>query len=150
MLRGLAYLLAGTEVRRFPDGVLPDLPVAIGVPPVYVWSLTIAAVSALVLGGFLRFSRLGVALRATADDQQATLADFGLLVLPVAILGGLDSLSGAIVGGLVMGVLQNVASSYLDPCVGGGLKIVFPYVALVGILLLKPSGLFGRVQIERV
>jgi branched-chain amino acid transport system permease protein len=73
-----------------------------------------------------------------------------LLVFPVAILGGLDSILGAIVGGLLIGVLQNGASAYLDPCVGGGLKDVFPFVILLLILLVKPYGLFGRVRIERV
>jgi branched-chain amino acid transport system permease protein len=79
-----------------------------------------------------------------------SLADFGLLVFPVVILGGLDSIPGAIVGGLLIGTLQNVASGYLDPSVGGGLKNVFPFFVLVAILLLKPYGLFGRVRIERV
>ena len=79
-----------------------------------------------------------------------TLAEFGLLVFPVVILGGLDSIPGAIVGGLLIGALQNVAPGYLDPCVGGGLKNVFPFFVLVAILLIKPHGLFGRVRIERV
>jgi branched-chain amino acid transport system permease protein len=79
-----------------------------------------------------------------------TLADIGLQVFPVVILGGLDSIPGAIVGGLVIGVLQNLASGYLDPCVGGGLKNVFPFFVLVAILMLKPYGLFGRERIERV
>ncbi len=56
----------------------------------------------------------------------------------------------AIVGGLVIGALQNLASGYLDPCVGGGLKNVFPFFVLVAILMLKPYGLFGRERIERV
>jgi branched-chain amino acid transport system permease protein len=68
----------------------------------------------------------------------------------VVILGGLDSIPGAIVGGLPIGTLQNLASGYLDPCVGGGLKSVFPFFVLVAIQLLKPYGLFGRVRIERV
>ena len=79
-----------------------------------------------------------------------TLADIGLQVFPVVILGGLDSIPGAIIGGLVIGVLQNLASGYLDPCVGGGLKNVFPFFILVAILMLKPYGLFGRERIERV
>jgi branched-chain amino acid transport system permease protein len=79
-----------------------------------------------------------------------TLADIGLQVFPVVILGGLDSIPGAIVGGLLIGVLQNLASGYLDPCVGGGLKNVFPFFVLVAILMLKPYGLFGRERIERV
>jgi branched-chain amino acid transport system permease protein len=191
MLRGLVFAGAGTEIRRFPEDFLPSAPIQLGsivVPQMYTWSFLIAAAAVMVLGAFFRFSRQGIALRATADDQQAamsvgiriswafasswalsasvaaaagillgsltgvnfTLADVGLLVFPVAILGGLDSIPGAIVGGLLIGVLQNSASAYLDPCVGGGLKDVFPFVVLLGILLLKPYGLFGRVRIERV
>jgi branched-chain amino acid transport system permease protein len=186
VLRGLAYLLAGTEVRRFADDILPQMP--LGVAPAHVWSLAIAAAAVLALTLFFRFSRQGIALRAAANDQQAamsmgirissvfalswglsagmaaiagvllanltgvnfTMADLGLLAFPVVILGGLDSIAGAIVGGLVLGLLQNVAAGYLDPCVGGGLKTAFPFLALVAILMIKPHGLFGRAQIERV
>jgi branched-chain amino acid transport system permease protein len=191
MLRGLLFILAGTEVRRFPDDLLPTLPLQVGpvqVSPIYLWALLIATVAVILLGTFFRYSRQGIALRATADDQQAamsmgiriswafavswalsagvaaaggillgtltgvnfTLATVGLQVFPVVILGGLDSIPGAVVGGLLMGVLQNVASGYLDPCVGGGLKDVFPFFVLLAILIAKPYGLFGRVRIERV
>jgi branched-chain amino acid transport system permease protein len=191
MLRGLVFFVASTEVRRFPEDIFPITPFQVGpfsVPQIYAWALAIAAVAVLVLTGFFRFSRQGIALRAAADDQQAamsmgiriswafalswalsaavaaaagillgnltgvnfTLADIGLQVFPVVILGGLDSIPGAIVGGLVIGVLQNLASGYLDPCVGGGLKNVFPFFVLVAILMLKPYGLFGRERIERV
>jgi branched-chain amino acid transport system permease protein len=75
---------------------------------------------------------------------------FGLKVIPVVILGGLDSVLGAIVGGLVMGVLENLSGGYLDPLVGGGVKEVAPFIALVAILAVKPYGLFGKVKIERV
>jgi branched-chain amino acid transport system permease protein len=191
VLRGLAYLTAGTEVRRFPEDIIPVLPISVGalvLAPVHVWSLTVAAIVVVGLVLFFRYSRHGIALRAAADDQQAamsmgirvssmfalswalsaavaaiggillanlsgvnfTLAEFGLLVFPVVILGGLDSIAGAIVGGLLMGVLQNVAAGFVDPCVGGGMKTAFPFLALLVILLVKPYGLFGRVQIERV
>jgi len=191
MLRGMVFFVASTEVRRFPEDIFPITPLQLGpffVPQIYAWALAIAALAVLVLTGFFRFSRQGIALRAAADDQQAamsmgiriswafalswalsaavaaaagillgnltgvnfTLADIGLQVFPVVILGGLDSIPGAIVGGLVIGVLQNLASGYLDPCVGGGLKNVFPFFVLVAILMLKPYGLFGRERIERV
>jgi branched-chain amino acid transport system permease protein len=92
----------------------------------------------------------GGILLGTLTGVNFTLADIGLQVFPVVILGGLDSIPGAIVGGLFIGVLQNAASGYLDPCVGGGLKNVFPFFVLLVTLLLKPYGLFGRVRIERV
>jgi branched-chain amino acid transport system permease protein len=191
MLRGVVFLVAGTEVRRFPEELFGGAPVALGpllVPRIHAWALGIAAGAVALLTLFFRFSRQGIALRAAADDQQAamsmgirisstfalswalsagvaaiggillgnlggvnfTLGDLGLQVFPVAILGGLDSLVGAIVGGLLIGVLQNLASGYVDPCVGGGLRDVVPFLALLVILMVKPHGLFGRAPIERV
>jgi len=138
---------------------------------------------------FFRFSPTGMAMRATADNQQValslgvsvkwifalswciatvvstiggiilgsvrggvdfSLADLGLKVFPVVILGGLDSIPGAIVGGVMIGVLENVSGGYLDPILGGGVKEVAPFVVLVVILMLRPHGLFGKVEIERV
>ena len=102
------------------------------------WALSSAVAAA---GGILLGNLTGV---------NFTLAEVGLQVFPVVILGGLDSIPGAIVGGLIIGVLQNLASAYLDPCVGGGLKSVAPFIILVLILMVKPYGLFGREIIERV
>lgn len=102
------------------------------------WALSASVAAA---GGILLGNLTGV---------NFSLADIGLQVFPVVILGGLDSIPGAIVGGLVIGVLQNLASGYLDPCVGGGLKSVAPFIVLVLILMVKPYGLFGRERIERV
>jgi branched-chain amino acid transport system permease protein len=103
------------------------------------WSIAVAvsAVGGVLLGG----------IRGGIDGAFAL---FGLKVIPVVILGGLDSVLGAIVGGLVMGVLENLAGGYLDPVFGGGVKEVAPFIALVAILSLKPYGLFGKVKIERV
>jgi branched-chain amino acid transport system permease protein len=102
------------------------------------WALSAAVAAA---GGILLGNLTGV---------NYTLETIGLQVFPVVILGGLDSIPGAIVGGLTIGVLQNLASAYLDPCVGGGLKNVVPFIILVLILMVKPYGLFGRRTIERV
>ena len=102
------------------------------------WALSASVAAA---GGILLGNLTGV---------NFTVADLGLQVFPVVILGGLDSIVGAIVGGFLIGVLQNVASGYLDPCVGGGVKNVFPFFVLIAILMMKPYGLFGRVGIERV
>jgi branched-chain amino acid transport system permease protein len=78
------------------------------------------------------------------------LAIVGLKVFPVVILGGLDSILGAVVGGFVMGVLENLAAGYIDPLVGGGAKDVVPFVVLIVVLMVRPYGLFGREIIERV
>jgi len=78
------------------------------------------------------------------------LAIVGLKVFPVVILGGLDSILGAVVGGFVMGVLESLAAGYIDPLVGGGAKDVVPFGVLIVALMVRPYGLFGREIIERV
>ena len=70
--------------------------------------------------------------------------------LVVALFGGLDSIVGALVGGLVLGILENVAAGYIDPLVGGGVKDVAAYFMLLLILLVRPYGLFGQARIERI
>jgi len=70
--------------------------------------------------------------------------------LIVALVGGLESLPGALLGGIILGVLENVSAGYLDPLVGGGVKEVAAYVLLLFILLVKPYGLLGLVRIERI
>jgi branched-chain amino acid transport system permease protein len=68
----------------------------------------------------------------------------------VVILGGLDSILGAVVGGLVIGITENMAAGYLDPYVGGGTKDIVPYVLMIVVLMIRPEGMFGRRRIERV
>jgi branched-chain amino acid transport system permease protein len=92
----------------------------------------------------------GVLLGGVRGGVDGAFAFFGLKVVPVVILGGLDSIGGAIVGGFIMGVLENLSGGYLDPLFGGGVKEVAPFIALVAILTVKPYGLFGKVKIERV
>jgi branched-chain amino acid transport system permease protein len=93
------------------------------------------------LGGIVWGAMLGV------DNQ---LALVGLKVFPVVILGGLDSILGAVVGGLVIGITENMAAGYLDPYVGGGTKDFVPYVLMIVVLMIRPEGMFGRRRIERV
>jgi branched-chain amino acid transport system permease protein len=191
ILRAVVQGIWGTDTRPFPE-IFPSAPVMIGPVPVsraYAWSLGCVVLLLVVFGLFFKFSRFGIAMRATAFSQQValsmgisvrhmfalawaiaavvsaiggillgavrtgvdqSLALIGLKVLPVAILGGLDSILGAIVGGLAIGVLENLAGGYLDPLCGGGVKEVAPFVILVSILMIKPYGLFGKVRIERV
>ena len=78
------------------------------------------------------------------------LALVGLKVFPVVILGGLDSIGGAVVGGLIVGVVENLAAGYLDPYVGGGTKDFAPYVLMILVLMVRPYGMFGTRRIERV
>lgn len=89
---------------------------------------------------------------ATANvmDIYYMLPYIGINGLIVAICGGLDSLIGALVVGLLLGVVENVGAAYLDPLVGGGIKDVAGYVVLLLVLLIRPYGLFGLVKIERI
>ena len=68
----------------------------------------------------------------------------------MVILGGLDSIGGAIIGGLLMGVIESLAAGYLDPLVGGGTKDFIPYVLMILVLFVRPYGIFGHETIERV
>lgn len=77
-------------------------------------------------------------------------SDIGLLALPVALLAGVESVSGLIPAGLIVGIAQGWASGYLDPIVGGSVGAVFPYLIMLLILFIRPTGLFGWETIERV
>jgi branched-chain amino acid transport system permease protein len=102
------------------------------------WAMT-GIVSAL--GGILWGNLLGVDIN---------LALVGFKVFPVVILGGLDSIPGAIIGGLIVGVVENIAAGYIDPVVGGGTKDFAPYVLMIVALMVRPYGMFGKRIIERV
>ena len=92
--------------------------------------------------------RGGVLGNASGVDTQ--LALIGLKVFPVVILGGLDSIIGALVAGLIIGLVESLAAGFLDPLVGGGTKDLTPYVLMILVLMFKPYGLFGQKIIERV
>ena len=102
------------------------------------WAMT-GVVSAL--GGILWGNLVGV---------DVNLALVGFKVFPVVILGGLDSIPGAIIGGLIVGIVENVASGYVDPYVGGGTKDFAPYVLMIMALMVRPYGIFGKKIIERI
>jgi len=102
------------------------------------WAMT-GIVSAL--GGVLWGNLLGV---------DVNLSLVGFKVFPVVILGGLDSIPGAIVGGLIVGIVENVAAGYIDPVVGGGTKDFAPYVLMIVALMIRPYGIFGKRIIERI
>ncbi len=74
----------------------------------------------------------------------------GLKVFPIVIIGGLDSIPGAIVGAMIIGVLESLGSGYLDPSLGGGFGNIASYLLLIAVLVARPTGLFGRPRIERV
>jgi branched-chain amino acid transport system permease protein len=74
----------------------------------------------------------------------------GLKIFPIVIIGGLDSIVGAIVGAVLIGVLESLAAGYVDPWLGGGFGTVASYLVLLGMLLVRPYGLFGRGAVRRV
>jgi branched-chain amino acid transport system permease protein len=135
------YSRSGVAMRAVAFSQQTALSMGISVKRIFALSWSIAAVVSAVGGILLGTIRGGV---------DGSLTVFGLKVVPVVILGGLDSVVGAIVGGLLIGVLENLSGGYLDPVFGGGVKEVAPFVALVLILMVKPYGLFGKVKIERV
>ncbi len=74
----------------------------------------------------------------------------GIKVFPAVVLGGLDSIPGAILGGIIIGVVENLVGGYIDPLVGGGLKEITAFLILIAIMMIRPYGLFGKEEIERV
>jgi len=115
---------------------------SIGIPLNRIWMIVwcVAGVVALV-AGMIWGSKLGV---------QFSLATIALRALPVVILGGLTSVPGAIIGGLIIGVGEKLSEVYLGSFVGGGIEIWFAYVLALGFLLIRPQGLFGEKIIDRV
>jgi len=192
LLGGIGYAIWGSGNFPYPTDIIPIGSVSILGTPIsykYIFSLIIALLCVVFFILFFQFTRSGIAMRATADDQLAAQSlgistsqifryawaigcitaaiggiiigfliglnsyntpVLGLRVLPVVLLGGLDSIPGAIIGGLIVGVTENLAGAYLDPIVGGGMRDLFPYILIIIILMVKPYGLFGWVRIERI
>jgi branched-chain amino acid transport system permease protein len=190
ILQGLTHIIWSPEYKSFPE-IFPPEPLDLGfaiVPSGLLWGFVFAAIGTIIFILIFKLTRTGVAMRATASDQQAALSmgisvrwifalswsygavaaviggivignisgisiylgDIGLKVLAVIILGGLDSIGGAILGGLIIGILENLFGLYLDPVFGGGVKDVAPFFILVLIIMIRPYGLFGKKIIERV
>jgi branched-chain amino acid transport system permease protein len=189
--KGSVELIWGTDTRIFSPPIFSLEPIRIGpiaVGQVYLWSFVAAIILLCVFVGFFQYTRWGLAMQATADDEMAALSlgvsarfvyaaawaiafmsagvggtllgninglnisvgYLGLLVLPAVVLGGLNSVPGAIVGGIVIGILQNLCGAYLDKYFPGGVKEVAPFVFMAIFLLFKPHGLWGWERIERV
>jgi branched-chain amino acid transport system permease protein len=192
VIGGAATLIWGGEYKSAYSGVLPGITLKIGVislPPESFIGLIVSIAVVAILMLVFRYTKVGLAMRATAEDEQVVRSSgirvttvyalawviacvvgvvsgillggisgadissyqLGLAALPVVILGGLDSLGGAILAGLILGILQNVAAGYLDPLLSsGGTALVFPYVVMIVVLIFKPHGLFGLKRIERI
>lgn len=144
LVAGLAFFFQYTKIGRALRAVADDHLAAqsIGIPLNRIWVVvwTVAGVVALV-AGIVWGSKFGV---------QFSLSTAALRALPVVILGGLTSVPGAIIGGLIIGVGEKLSEVYLGPFVGGGIEIWFAYMLTLVFLLFRPEGLFGEKIIDRV
>jgi branched-chain amino acid transport system permease protein len=133
------YARTGIYMRAVADHQTAAQSMGISVKRIFAISWCIAAVVSSI-GGILVGNIAGVGV---------DLSYIGLKVLPAVILGGLDSVLGAIIGGLVVGVLEFLSAGYLDPYMPA-INEVFPFIVMVLVLMIKPYGLFGTEEIERV
>ena len=144
LVGALALFFQKTATGRALRAVADDHQAAssIGIPLKRIWVIvwSVAGFAALV-AGVVWGSKLGV---------QFSLAQLALKALPVVILGGLTSVPGAIIGGLIIGVGEKLSEVYLGPMLGGGIEIWFAYVLALVFLLVRPQGLFGEKIIDRV
>ena len=189
--RGIVEFIWGTDTRVFTPAIFSIKPIALGylrISPVYLWSFILAIILLVIFVAFFKYTRWGLSMQATADDETAALSlgvsarfvyaaawaiafmsagvggallgningvnisvgHLGLLVLPAVVLGGLNSVPGAIVGGIIIGLLENFSGTYLDEFFPGGVKEIMPFAVMAVFLLFKPYGLWGWERIERV
>lgn len=144
LVAGLALFFSRTRIGRALRAVADDhqAALAVGIPLQQIWAIVwaVAGFVALVTG-MLWGARNGV---------QFALTFVALKALPVLILGGFESVQGAIVGGLIIGASEKLAEVFLGPYVGGGIEGWFPYVLALLFLLVRPEGLFGEKIIRRI
>ncbi|NEV02938.1 branched-chain amino acid ABC transporter permease, partial [Bradyrhizobium uaiense] len=134
------YTRTGLSFRAVADHPFAALAVGLRLPRVWAIVWTASGIVALV-AGLLWGARLGV---------QFSLSLVVLKALPVLVLGGFDSIAGAIIGGLLIGAIEKLAEVYVGPLFGGGIEAWAAYVVALVLLLVRPSGLFGQKLVERV
>jgi branched-chain amino acid transport system permease protein len=191
VLEGIATLIWGGEYKTY-HGVLPTVSLKLGeisMPSESLIGLSVSVIIILALMFLFKFTKIGLAMRATAEDLQVVqslgikattvyavswaiaavvgviggillggvsgvmipLSQIGLKAFAVVLLGGVNSFGGAILAGIIVGILENIAAGYLDPILfGGGLANVFPFIIMIIVLIIRPYGLFGLVRIERI
>lgn len=190
LFRGIVMLLWGGAARDFRR-ILPIEPVSLGqiqLSQQYIWSFVIAICLFIIIAIFFQRTKQGLAMRATAADQQvaqamgisvkrvlamswiismavAAIGGFllgtingvtpflgvvGLKVLPVVLMGGMESIGGTAIAGPILGMLESLAGGYINPIVGGGVNDIAPFFIIILVLLIRPYGLFGLKRIERI
>ena len=140
----LALMFQKTRIGRALRAVADDhqAALAVGIPLQHIWAIVWAVAGFVALvAGLMWGVRNGV---------QYALTFVALKALPVLILGGFESIQGAIIGGLIIGATEKLAEVYLGPLVGGGIESWFAYVVALLFLLARPEGLFGEKHIDRV
>src|SRR5213596_778381 len=144
LVTSLALFFSRTRIGRALRAVADDHQAAlsVGIPLQHIWAIVWAVAGFVALvAGLMWGSRNGV---------QYALTFIALKALPVLILGGFESVPGAIIGGLIIGAGEKLAEVYLGPYVGGGIEGWFPYVLALLFLLVRPEGLFGEKIIRRI
>lgn len=132
----------GIAMRAVADDQLAALSVGASVVTVFAVAWALAGLTA---------AAAGMTVGTISGLSLGGLAAIGIKVLPAIILGGLDSIGGAVVGGIIIGIVEAMSAGYLDQFVpGGGTNEVTPFLLLIVVLLVKPYGLFGTKEIERV
>ena len=191
VLEGFAMLIWGGEYKTY-HGFLPAISLKLGDLSISSESLIgiiISAITVVILLLIFRYTKIGLAIKATAEDLQVVqvfgvrvttvyaiawviaavtgilagvlmggisgvsipIVDVGLKALVIALLGGVNSIGGTIVAGIMLGILENIAAGYLDPILtGGGVASIFPFIVMMIVLIFRPSGLFGEASIKRI
>jgi branched-chain amino acid transport system permease protein len=144
LVAALAVLFQKTRIGRALRAVADDhqAALAVGIPLQHIWAIVWAVAGFVALvAGLMWGVRNGV---------QFALTFVALKALPVLLIGGFESIPGAILGGLIIGATEKLAEVYVGPMVGGGIESWFAYVVALLFLLVRPEGLFGEKHIDRV
>lgn len=190
VLEGLATIIWGTLNYEFPQ-ILPKYSITISglyISEIYLWGFSISIIILVSFLFFFKYSKLGLMMRAVADNQKAAvslgidpnfifllswaissvvaaaggimlanlkllnvgLSYIGLVVFPVIMLGGLDSILGAVVGGFIIAILESLSGVYIGSLLGGAVEQVVSFTVLLIILLVRPHGLFGTKDTVRL
>lgn len=186
ILRGVTIMIWGSEPYNFDAGISTTVVTVAGIPfyPAQLYLVAALAIVTLLAWLFLRFSRMGIAMRAVAANETAALltgvsvsrihalawalssaiaavagllfaVNFklapdlwfqGLKSLPAVLLGGMDSVVGAALGGIIIGLIENLSQGYI----GQGMREISGFIVIIIVLMVRPYGLFGNREIERV
>lgn len=141
---GLAWFFNRTRAGLRMTAVAEDHQVAMSLGI----SVRRSVIIAWIMGSML--ATLGAIVFLSNKSISFTTSEIGLLALPVALLAGLESIAGLILAGIIIGIVQGLASGYLDPALGASVSSVLPFVIMLLILFVRPTGMFGWKTIERV